>query len=68
MSYEEAEITLDKHGYILVNGVNNNPVDNAKSNGVGKSSLFSAITWALTGLTSSGGKEVANIYLNGTRI
>lgn len=66
MSYEDAELALDRHGYILVSGVNNNPIDNAKSNGVGKSSLFSAISWALTGLTISGGKEVANIYLDGT--
>ena len=66
MSYEQELLTLDRHGYILVGGTNNNPIDNAKSNGVGKSSLFSAISWALTGLTISGSKEVANIYLDGT--
>lgn len=66
MSYQDAEVSLNRHGYILVSGVNNNPIDNAKSNGTGKSSLFSAISWALTGLTVSGGKEVANIYLDGT--
>lgn len=66
MSYDEAEITLDKHGFILVSGINNNPIDNAKSNGTGKSSLFSAISWALTGLTVGGGKEVSNIYLSGS--
>lgn len=65
MSYEDAELALDRHGYILVSGTNNNPIDNAKSNGVGKSSLFSSISWALTGLTMSGGKDVANIYLGG---
>lgn len=66
MSYQDAEVSLDRHGYVLVSGVNNNPIDNAKSNGTGKSSLFSAISWALTGLTVSGSKEVANIYLDGT--
>lgn len=66
MSYQDAEVPLDRHGYVLVSGVNNNPIDNAKSNGTGKSSLFSAISWALTGLTVSGSKEVANIYLEGT--
>ena len=66
MSYQEAELSLDRHGYILVRGTNNNPLDNARSNGTGKSTLFSAISWALTGLTVGGGKEVANIYLEGT--
>ena len=66
MSYQEAELSLDKKGFILVSGVNNNPIDNAKSNGTGKSSLFSAISWALTGLTVQGSKEVANIYLSGS--
>lgn len=66
MSYQDAEVSLDRHGYVLVSGVNNNPIDNAKSNGTGKSSLFSAISWVLTGLTVSGNKEVANIYLDGT--
>lgn len=66
MSYEDAQLNLDRSGYVLVSGVNNNPDDNAKSNGTGKSSLFSAISWALTGLTVSGGKEVANINCEGT--
>ena len=66
MSYEDANVSLNRNGYILVNGINNNPDDNAKSNGTGKSSLFSAISWALTGLTVSGGKEVANIHTEGT--
>lgn len=66
MSYSDAEVTLNRNGYVLVNGINNNPDDNAKSNGTGKSSLFSAISWALTGLTVSGSKEVANIHTEGT--
>lgn len=66
MSYSDAEVILNRNGYVLVNGINNNPDDNAKSNGTGKSSLFSAISWALTGLTVSGSKEVANIHTEGT--
>ena len=66
MSYSDAEVALNRNGYVLVNGINNNPDDNAKSNGTGKSSLFSAISWALTGLTVSGSKEVANIHTEGT--
>lgn len=65
MSYETAEIDLNKTGNILVGGINNNPDDNAKSNGCGKSSLFSALCWCLTGETVSGAKDIANIYLNG---
>ena len=66
MSYENAEIDLNRKGNILVGGINNNPDDNAKSNGCGKSSLFSALSWCLTGETVSGAKDVSNIYLNGT--
>lgn len=66
MSYSDAEVALNRNGYVLVNGINNNPDDNAKSNGTGKSSLFSAISWVLTGLTVSGSKEVANIHTEGT--
>lgn len=65
MSYEKAEVCLNKQGNILVGGINNNPDDNAKSNGCGKSSLFSALSWCLTGETVSGAKDVANIYING---
>lgn len=65
MSYEHEEFDLDRNGYIFVSGVNNNELDNAKSNGSGKSSLFSAICWCLTGETPSGNKKVENIYLEG---
>ena len=65
MSYEKAEVCLNKQGNILVGGINNNPDDNAKSNGCGKSSLFSALSWCLTGETVSGAKDVSNIYING---
>ena len=65
MSYESAEIALCKKGKVLVGGINNNPDDAAKSNGCGKSSLFSALLWCLTGETVSGAKNVGNIYLEG---
>ena len=65
MSYEKAEVCLNKQGNILVGGINNNPDDNAKSNGCSKSSLFSALSWCLTGETVSGAKDVSNIYTNG---
>lgn len=66
MSYEHVLFNLDRNGYILVSGSNNNVLDNAKSNGSGKSSLFSALCWCLTGETPNGNKTVENIYLEGT--
>nr|DAX39565.1 MAG TPA: STRUCTURAL MAINTENANCE OF CHROMOSOMES PROTEIN [Caudoviricetes sp.] len=66
LSYKEAELRLDRNGFILVNGENKNPTDNSLSNGCGKSSLFNAIAWCLTGRTTSGIKDVSNIYLNET--
>jgi DNA repair exonuclease SbcCD ATPase subunit len=65
LSYESASVCLNNPGYIFVRGDNNNPEDSAKSNGCGKSTLFNAIVWALTGQTTSGIKDVANIYTNG---
>ena len=65
MSFKEAYVNLNRNGYILVEGINNNVEDSAKSNGSGKSSLFSGICWCLTGETISGAKEVSNIYLKG---
>lgn len=65
LSYEHETFDLDRNGYIFISGVNNNEIDNAKSNGSGKSSLFSAICWCLTGETPNGNKKVENIYLDG---
>ena len=65
MSFKEAYVNLNRNGYILVEGINNNVEDSAKSNGSGKSSLFSGICWCLTGETISGAKEVSNLYLKG---
>lgn len=65
LSYEHETIVLDNPGYIFVHGENNNPLDSAKSNGCGKSTIFNAIVWALTGKTISGSKNVENVYLEG---
>lgn len=54
MSFGHAELNLSQRGYALLNGVNNNPADNAKSNGSGKSSIFEALLWCLTGDTVRG--------------
>ena len=62
MSLGVADINLDNTGYTLVYGINNNPADLAKSNGSGKSSIFDAIMWALTGETIRGNKDVVNIH------
>ena len=49
MSFGDAEIRFEDEGFIRVSGVNENPLDNAGSNGSGKSSLWEALIWALTG-------------------
>ena len=65
LSFGDAEINLENAGYTLVSGVNNNPLDAAKSNGSGKSTIWSAICYALTGETIQGLKsDLANIYTN----
>ena len=54
LSFGHAEVELRDMGYTLVEGINNNPLDGAKSNGSGKSSIFNAICYALTGETIQG--------------
>ena len=56
-SYGHAEIDLQNRGFCLVSGQNNYVKDNALSNGSGKSFLWSAICYALTGETISGIKN-----------
>ena len=58
MSFKEASVDLSKQGYTLVQGFNNCAEDNAVSNGSGKSSIFEAIVWSLTGETIRGHKMV----------
>ena len=62
MSIGDATLALDNRGYVLVSGTNNNPNDLAKSNGSGKSSIFEAIIWNLTGDTIRGTKQVVNKF------
>lgn len=61
MSFERAELNLDRTGYFIVRGINNNTEDSALSNGSGKSTLFEALCWVLTGETVRGTKEVSNL-------
>jgi DNA repair exonuclease SbcCD ATPase subunit len=53
-SYGHAELELQNRGFCLVSGQNNYVKDNALSNGSGKSFIFSAICYALTGETING--------------
>lgn len=55
-SYGHVELDLQNRGFCLVSGQNNYSKDNALSNGSGKSFLWSAICYALTGETISGVK------------
>ena len=65
LSYGHAEIDLNDKSYCLVRGINNNPLDNALSNGSGKSSWSSAICWCLTGETINGLRSgLKNIYID----
>lgn len=54
LSFGHAEINLENRGYTLIDGINQNPADGAKSNGAGKSTIFSALCFALTGKTIQG--------------
>ena len=60
MSIGDAHINLSDCGFTLIEGINNNDSDNARSNGAGKSSIFEALVWALTGNTMRGNKDVVN--------
>ena len=60
LSLGSVQVDLRERGFVLVEGVNKNVSDNAKSNGSGKSSLFEGIVWILTGDTIRGTKDVVN--------
>lgn len=62
LSFGHSTIEFEDDGFIRVTGINENPDDLAVSNGSGKSSLWEAIVWAITGDTIRGTKQVANIY------
>ena len=55
---------MPDRGFTLIEGINRNDTDNARSNGSGKSSIFEALVWVLTGNTIRGNKDVVNY--NGT--
>lgn len=61
MSFGHAELEFKDDGFIRVTGINNNPEDNALSNGSGKSSLWEALIWNLTGDTMRGTSQVVNL-------
>lgn len=62
LSFGDAEIDFRNKGYVLVSGTNKSPKDDAISNGSGKSSIWSAISWALTGETIQGlSSNICNI-------
>ena len=66
LSFKEAHINFsDYRGFVSVVGINNNPTDNAKSNGSGKSGTFDAISWCLFGTTIRGVKDVKNLFTDG---
>lgn len=65
LSIGSAAVDFDDRGFILVDGVNKNVLDNAKSNGSGKSSIFEAIVWTITGETIRGAKDVVNYKTTG---
>lgn len=60
MSIGEATIDLSDRAFTLIEGVNNNEADNARSNGSGKSSIFESLVWSLTGSTMRGNKDIVN--------
>ena len=61
LSIGSAEIKLNDSGITLVSGINRQDPLSA-SNGSGKSSIFEAILWCLTGFTSRGSSAVSNIH------
>ena len=60
MSIGHSTVSLTDRGLTLVQGFNHFKDDNARSNGSGKSSIFEAIYWTLTGSTIRGTKDVVN--------
>ena len=58
MNFEDSEVSFSSHGFIVVKGENHFIQDASSSNGSGKSSIFEAISWALTGETIRGNKDI----------
>lgn len=64
LSIQNAEIDLNNRGFVLISGINESADDNAQSNGSGKTAIWEALMWALTGDTLRGTKDVANNKIN----
>lgn len=62
MSIGDGEISLDNAGFVSIKGINENPTDSAESNGSGKTSIFEALCWVITGNTMRGISQVTNIH------
>lgn len=62
MSFETADIKFGNAGFTIIQGRNENPKDTSLSNGSGKSSIWEALCWVLTGDTIRGCKNIQNIY------
>lgn len=60
MSFKSADLSLNDRGFVTVVGRNDSVCDNSVSNGSGKSSLWEALLWCLTGDTVRGTKDVVN--------
>ena len=58
----DAEVDFGEQGFVVISGVNKCAEDGAKSNGSGKSSIFDALLWCITGETIRGTKDVSNLY------
>lgn len=58
MSHADTHINFDTAGYVLLQGINQCDVDCSTSNGSGKSSIWDALSWCLTGETIRGAKDV----------
>ena len=68
MSIGHIYLDLDNNYYTLIKGVNYFDV-NANSNGSGKSSIWEALIWCLTGSTIRGSKNIENQNLDtGTQV
>lgn len=59
LSIKEATVSLCDQGFVTVIGQNNQPIV-PQSNGSGKSSIFDAIFWTLTGETLRGTSDIVN--------
>lgn len=62
LSIGNAEVDFGNQGFVKVTGINKCSEDGAKSNGVGKSTIFDAVLWGFTGETIRGTKDVCNMY------